>query len=74
MTAAASTIEALAFCLRERGTGALIEPKVQARLAALDDDQVIAIAGRLQRLKPEIARAWKDDDVAALFRAWKGAR
>jgi hypothetical protein len=67
--AAACTVEALMFGLRERGTTALTEPKVQMRLADLDDDHLIEVAGRLQRLKPEIAQAWSDEDIAVLFAA-----
>jgi hypothetical protein len=74
MTAAASTIEALMFGLRERGTAALAESKVRLRLADLDDDQLIGVAGRLQRLRPEIARAWSDDEIATLFRTRAGLR
>jgi hypothetical protein len=74
MRAAASTVEALMFGLRERGVAALQEIVVQQRLADLGDDQLIEVAGRLQRLKPEIARAWSDDDIATLFRVGKGLR
>jgi hypothetical protein len=53
--------------LRERGTAALSERDVRRRLCALDDDQALEVAGRLQRLKPEIARAWAADEVAQLL-------
>lgn len=72
--AAESTVEALMLGLRERGIGAVQEPKVRSRLAQLSEDQLIEVGDRLQRLKPEIARAWSPDDVAALASAWKGAR
>jgi hypothetical protein len=67
MMAAPTTIEALMSSLRERGTAALVEPKVQMRLAELDDEQMLEVAGRLQRLKPHIAAAWSDEDIALLF-------
>ena len=65
--AAASTVEALMLDLRERGAAALAEPKVIERLAQLDDRQVTEVTGRLQRLKPEIAHAWSDDEIVALI-------
>jgi cytochrome c553 len=69
MTGAASTVEALMFGLRERGAAALVEPKMQMRLADLSDDQMLEVAGRLQQLRSDIASAWSDEDIAALFRA-----
>jgi hypothetical protein len=67
--AAASTVEALMLGLRERGTAALSEAKVQRRLFELSDQQVIEVGNRLQKLKPEIARAWTAAEVQALFKA-----
>ena len=66
--AAASTVEALMFSLRERGVQALDEPDTRQRLSQLSDDQLAEVGTRLQRLKPEIARAWSGDDVEALMR------
>jgi hypothetical protein len=65
--AASSTVEALMMGLRERGTGALREPDVRRRLAELDDAQILEVAGRLQKLKPEVTRAWSADEVEALL-------
>jgi hypothetical protein len=53
--------------LRERGVAALAEHDICRRLYALDDDQALEVASRLQRLKPEIARAWSADEVAQLL-------
>jgi hypothetical protein len=72
--AAASTIEALMLGLREHGIAAVQEPKVRPRLAALSEAQVIEVGDRLQRLKPEIARAWTPDEVGALVNAWEEVR
>jgi hypothetical protein len=69
--AAASTIEALLFGLRERGTVALDDPEVWARLAQLSDDQVVDVAERLQRIKPEVGQAWRDDQINKLLEATK---
>jgi hypothetical protein len=33
----------------------------------LSDEQALEVAGRLQRLKPEIARAWSADEVERLL-------
>jgi hypothetical protein len=65
--AATATIEALLFGLRERGTTTLKEPGLLARLAQLSNDQLIEVAERLQRLKPEIAQPWADDQISQLF-------
>jgi hypothetical protein len=66
--AAATTIEALMFSLRERGVRALDEPDTRRRLSELSDDQLAEVGTRLQRLKPEIARAWSDDEIKILVR------
>ena len=64
-----STVEALMFSLRERGTGALEETDAKRRLSELSNQQVIEIGDRLQQLRPEIARAWPVDEVKLLLRA-----
>jgi hypothetical protein len=64
--AANSTLEALMFSLRS-GVSALKEPDTRRRLAELSDEQVLEVGGRLQRLKPEIARAWTADELEALM-------
>ena len=63
-----STVEALMFGLCERGVRALKEPAVKRRLRELNDDQIDEVGNRLQRLKPEIARAWTPDEVKELVR------
>jgi hypothetical protein len=63
------TVEALMFSLRERGTKALEEPSTKRRLSELDDQQVIEVGDRLQKLKPEIARAWSSDEVKLFLQA-----
>ena len=67
--AAAATVEALMYSLRERGLAALKEASVQRRLAALSEAQLHEVAQRLERLKPEIARAWTADEVVRLVGA-----
>ena len=69
-TAAASTIEALMFCLRERGTAALKEPTVLRRISELSEPQMHEVCARLQKLKPEIARAWPVNEVEKLVNTW----
>lgn len=64
-----ATVEALMWCLRERGTRALEESKNMRRLSELSDQQVIEVGNRLQRLKPEIARKWTREEVETLFQA-----
>lgn len=63
------TVEALMYSLRERGTKALEESATKRRLSELSDDQVIEVGNRLQKLKPEIARAWNAAEVEILFQA-----
>jgi hypothetical protein len=70
--AAASTIEALMFALRERGTAALAEGPVRERLAQLDRAQVLQVGDRLQRLQPHIVNAWTPAEVRQLFTTWGG--
>jgi hypothetical protein len=72
--AAASTIEALMLGLRERGTSALRELKLRGRLAQLSEMQLVEVGDRLQKLKPEIARAWSADEIGTLVSAWEEAR
>jgi len=63
-----TTVEALMLGLRD-GVKALAESVVQRRLSELSDDQLIEVGNRLQRLKPEIARAWTAAEVETLFQA-----
>jgi hypothetical protein len=64
-----ATVEALMWSLRERGTKALEEPGTMRRLSELSDRQVVEVGNRLQRLRPEIARAWNAAEVEILFQA-----
>ena len=63
----AAPVEALMYSLRERGVKTLDEPDTRRRLVQLDDSQALEVAGRLQRLKPEIAPAWSADEVEQLL-------
>jgi hypothetical protein len=63
------TVEALMFSLRSRGTKALEERDTKRRLSELSDQQVIEVGDRLQKLKPEIARAWSPEEVKVLLQA-----
>jgi hypothetical protein len=67
--AAQATIEALMFSLRERGTKALEESATKRRLFELSEQQVIEVGNRVQRLRPEIARAWTAAEVEILLEA-----
>jgi hypothetical protein len=68
--AAQSTVEALMFSLRELGTKALDEPDTQRRISELSEEQLHEVGARLQRLKPEIARAWSAEEIEQLAAAW----
>jgi hypothetical protein len=63
------TVEGRMFSLRSRGTRALEEPATKRRLCELSDQQMIEVGDRLQKLKPEIARAWSTEEVKLLLRA-----
>jgi hypothetical protein len=65
--AAASTVEALMYSLRERGIKALGEPDTLRRLVELSDEQLRDVAVRVQRFKPHIAPAWKAEDIEVLI-------
>jgi hypothetical protein len=68
--AAASTIESLMLGFRERGVKALTESAVKRRLNELSEQQLHQICGRLQALKPHIARAWEPEEITVLLDAW----
>jgi hypothetical protein len=67
MSALEVTIEALMHSLRERGTKALKESATRRRLSELNDAQVIEVGDRLQKLKPEIARACLPEEIKLLL-------
>jgi hypothetical protein len=66
--AAPTTIEAVMYSLRERGTAALLEPDCRHRLSELNERQIREVAVRLQKLKPKIARAWNTEQIDALLK------
>jgi hypothetical protein len=65
MTAAASTVDALMYVLRQ-GPAALECGWTLSRLAELDDAQLIDLAARLQKFRPDIASAWTADQIEVL--------
>jgi hypothetical protein len=67
--AAASTIEALMFSLRD-GIHALTTPATLERLSQLDERQLSEVAERVQNFRQTIASAWTPDEVKALVRIW----
>ena len=68
--AAASTIEALMFGLRDGIEALPANPDKLRRLSELSADQLREVCARLQNFKPTIARPWTADEVAALVRIW----
>ena len=66
--AAPTTIEAVMYSLRERGTAALLEPDCRRRLSELNEQQILDVAVRLQKLRPEIAPAWGAEQVDELLK------
>ena len=70
MSAAAMTVEALMYSLRERGTKALEERDTLRRVAQLNDQQMIEVGERLHNLNPHVGRSpWSLDEVKQLFLA-----
>jgi hypothetical protein len=67
-------IEALMLGLRSRGVNALNEAAVRQRLLALNDQQLNDVCRRLQRLKPEIAKPWGDEETQTLLTIQEGLR
>jgi hypothetical protein len=63
--AAATTVEALMYSLRERRTGALKEPDTKRRIAQLSEEQLVQVVERLQRLK--IVEPWSGQEIDQLF-------
>jgi hypothetical protein len=63
------TVEALMYLLRERGSAALLEPDCRRRLSEMSERQILDVAVRLQKLKPEIAPAWQAEQIEQLFEA-----
>ena len=68
--AAPTTVEAVMWTLRERRLAALKEPETRQRLAQLNEQQLVAIADRLQRVRPHIAPPWSDPEIDQLL-AWR---
>jgi hypothetical protein len=67
--AAASTVDALMFQLRD-GVDALKDSSARRRLSELSQEQLVAVGDRLMKFKPNIAVAWKPEEVEALFLFW----
>jgi hypothetical protein len=63
------TVEALMFALR-RGGSALNESSNLRRLRELSEPQLHEVCARLQKFKPDIARAWTPAEVEALVGTW----
>jgi hypothetical protein len=63
------TVVALMLSLRSRGIKAVEEVATKRRLSELSDQQVVEVGNRLQRLRPEIARACTAAEVEILFQA-----
>jgi hypothetical protein len=62
--AASSTLSALMYSLRERGTRALDEPDTRRRFGELSDEQLIVVGAQLRGLK---SRAWSAHEVSILL-------
>lgn len=68
--AAEATVEALMYSLRA-GAQSLARPDVLRRLPELSEEQLSEVVTRVQKFKPEIAPAWKPEDLELLIAARK---
>jgi hypothetical protein len=68
--AAASTVEALMFGLRDGLMAVSKNPDRLRRLSELNAEQLRAVCERLQDFKPHIAPAWRPNEVRALIALW----
>jgi transposase len=67
--AAASTVEALVYQLRQSGK-ALKDPNARRRLAELSEQQLHEVSARLQQFQPDIARPWSASEIKLLVQLW----
>ena len=70
MPAAASTVEALMYGLRDGIEALPAKPERLRRLSELNADQLKEVCARLQNLKLTIAQPWTAVEVAALVKIW----
>jgi hypothetical protein len=68
--AAASTVEALMFGLRDGLVALSKNPERLRRLSELNAEQLRAVCERLQDFQPHIAPAWTPNEVRALVVIW----
>ena len=68
--AAAATVEALMFGLRDGLVALSKNPDRLRRLSELNAEQLRAVCERLQNFPPHIARAWGPNEVKALIAIW----
>ena len=68
--AAASTVEALMFGLRDGIEALPANPDTLRRLSELSEEQLRVVCERLQNFKPHIAPAWSAEEVRALVDIW----
>jgi hypothetical protein len=55
------------YSLRELGTAAVLDPDRLQQLSESNERQILEVAVRLQKLKPEIASAWGAEQIEKLF-------
>jgi hypothetical protein len=68
--AAAMTVEALMFGLRDGIESIQSNSDRLRRLSELSAEQLRFVCERLQRFKPDIAPAWSSEGVRTLIRIW----
>jgi hypothetical protein len=66
--AAASTVDALMYSLRERRTAALAQRDTQRRIGELSEAQVREVGARLRALK--ITTPWSIAEIERLLKKW----
>jgi hypothetical protein len=68
--AAASTVEALVYGLRE-GIEKISEGERMRRLSELSEAQLCEVCERLQNFRPDIATPWTAQQVKSLVGIWR---
>jgi hypothetical protein len=71
--AAASTIDALVFQLRD-GFDAIKDASALRRLSELSDQQLPEVCQRVLNFEPNIAAPWTPEEAAALTVIWRSLK
>lgn len=57
-----------------KGIDALKDVSARRRLSELSQEQLVAVGDQLMKFKPNIASAWKAEEVEALYLFWSNLK